>query len=51
MSESQVIKTYLEILTTLPFGVSTEENFDISKAKTILDQGHYGMDDVKERIL
>ena len=38
-------------MTTLPFGISTEENFDISKARTILDEGHYGMDDVKERIL
>ena len=35
----------------MPFGVRTTENFDIKAAKVILDQGHYGMDDVKKRIL
>jgi len=41
----------LEYLTKLPYGVASEENFDIKKAKEILDEGHYGMDDVKQRIL
>lgn len=50
-SEWQVTKTYLEYLTKMPYGVYSEENFDIAMAKDILDQGHYGMDDVKQRIL
>ena len=50
-SEVQVTRTYLEYLTSLPYGISTEENFDIPLAKQTLDQTHYGMDDVKRRIL
>jgi ATP-dependent Lon protease len=46
-SEWQVTKTYLEYLTKMPYGIHSEENFDISMAKDILDKGHYGMDDVK----
>lgn len=41
----------MEYLTKMPYGVYSEENFDISMAKAILDQGHYGMEDVKQRIL
>ena len=50
-SEVQVTRTYLEYLTSLPYGISTEDNFDIPLAKQTLDQTHYGMDDVKKRIL
>jgi len=50
-SEWQVTKTYLEYLTKMPYGVYSQENFDISMAKDILDESHYGMDDVKQRIL
>lgn len=46
-SEYQTIKTYLDYLTGLPFGVRSEENYDIKQAKEKLDEGHYGMDDVK----
>jgi Lon-like ATP-dependent protease len=35
----------------MPYGISTQENFDIRLAKQILDQTHWGMDDVKKRIL
>ena len=45
------LKTYLEYLTKMPYGVHSEDNFDISMAKSILDEGHYGMDEVKQRIL
>jgi len=31
----------------MPYGIYSDENFDIKKAKEILDRGHYGMDDVK----
>jgi ATP-dependent Lon protease len=35
----------------MPYGIASHENFDIPKAKDILDEGHYGLDDVKKRIL
>ena len=35
----------------MPYGISTEENFDIHLAKKTLDETHYGMEDVKKRIL
>ena len=49
--EAQSSKTYLDYLTGLPFGVRTEENYDIKLAREKLDEGHYGLDDVKQRIL
>lgn len=50
-SEVQVTRTYLEYLTKMPYGVQSEENFDLKFAKTELDSGHYGLDEVKQRIL
>mmetsp|Transcript_15543 Transcript_15543/g.15508 ORF Transcript_15543/g.15508 Transcript_15543/m.15508 type:complete len:777 (+) Transcript_15543:188-2518(+) len=50
-SEFHVIRTYLDWLTCLPYGVQTEETIDLKRAKEILDRDHYGMKDVKERIL
>ena len=44
-------KTYLEYLTRMPYGVRSEENFDLAMAKEALDEGHYGLDEVKQRIL
>lgn len=49
--EAGVIRTYLDAVTDLPWGVTTEENFDIAKAEEILDRDHYGLEKVKERIL
>ena len=49
--EAQNIKTYLDYLTSLPFGVRSDENFDIKLAREVLEEGHYGLDDVKQRIL
>ncbi|XP_003373231.1 putative ATP-dependent protease La [Trichinella spiralis] len=49
-SEFNVSRNYLDWLTKMPWGRQTEENFDLSRAKTVLDNDHYGMDDVKERI-
>ena len=49
--ESNVIRNYLDMLTSLPYGISTQENLDISEAKKILNETHYGMEDVKQRIL
>lgn len=50
-SEVQVTRTYLEYLTKMPYGISAPENFDIKLAQETLDQSHYGMEDVKKRIL
>ena len=50
-SEFNVTRNYLDWLTGLPWGVTTEEVFDIDHARKTLDEDHYGMDDVKERIL
>lgn len=50
-SEFNVCRTYLEWLTQLPWGACTEENKDIAKAEKILNEDHYGLEDVKERIL
>ncbi|KAG6613966.1 ATP-dependent protease La [Phytophthora cinnamomi] len=50
-SEFNVTRNYLDWLTQLPWGKATEENFDLAKAKQILDEDHYGLKDIKERIL
>ncbi|KAL9188569.1 hypothetical protein ACHAXT_006947 [Thalassiosira profunda] len=50
-SEFNVTRSYLDWLTGIPWGVTTEENFDISDARRVLDRDHYGMDEVKETIL
>lgn len=49
--EYNVTHTYLDWLTLLPWGVHTEDSFDIEKGRQTLDKDHYGLDDVKERIL
>lgn len=50
-AEYGVIRSYIEWLSTLPWSNSTEDNLDIVNARKVLDQDHYGLDDVKERIL
>ncbi len=50
-AEYGVIRTYLDSLVTLPWSQGTNDNLDISHARKILDQDHYGLQDVKERIL
>lgn len=50
-SEFHVIRTYLDWLTCLPYGVTTAESLDLEKARAILDRDHYGMQDVKDRII
>ncbi|KAL7552257.1 hypothetical protein ACHAWF_015528 [Thalassiosira exigua] len=50
-SEFNVTRSYLDWLTGIPWGVTTEECFDISDARKVLDRDHYGMDEVKETIL
>ena len=50
-AEYGVIRTYLDWLVTLPWSKITEDNLDIPHARTILNADHYGLEDVKERIL
>ncbi|PAA78514.1 hypothetical protein BOX15_Mlig018166g1, partial [Macrostomum lignano] len=50
-SEFNVTRNYLDWLTSLPWGVFSEENLDLARAREILEQDHYGMQDVKSRIL
>ncbi len=49
--EFNVTRNYLEWLTCLPWGISTSDSYDMSNAEKILDEDHYGLKDVKERIL
>jgi len=49
--ESQVIRTYLETIAELPWGTRTEESLDVQQAAKILDEDHYGLEDVKDRVL
>ncbi|MCK5516673.1 MAG: LON peptidase substrate-binding domain-containing protein, partial [Desulfobulbaceae bacterium] len=49
--EFNVTRTYLDWLTVLPWGIYTKDNYNIKKAAKILDDDHYGLADVKERIL
>lgn len=49
--EAAVVRTYLDWVTDLPWSIKTEENYDISGAEAILEQDHYGLKKVKERIL
>ncbi|KAI3866791.1 hypothetical protein MKX03_008899 [Papaver bracteatum] len=50
-SEFNVTRNYLDWLTALPWGNYSDENFNVNHANTILDEDHYGLSDVKERIL
>lgn len=46
-----VIRTYLEYVLELPWRKSSEDKLDLNEARRILDEDHYGLEDVKERIL
>jgi len=50
-AEYGVIRTYLEWLVSLPWSVGTKDDLDILRARKVLDHDHYGLQDVKERIL
>lgn len=49
--ESAIIKAYLDFVVSLPWNNVSEDNKDINSAKKILDEDHYGLDKVKDRIL
>ncbi|HTK36888.1 MAG TPA: endopeptidase La, partial [Pyrinomonadaceae bacterium] len=46
-----VIRTYLEYILELPWRKSSEEKLDLNEARKILDEDHYGLEEIKERIL
>ncbi|UQC89436.1 ATP-dependent protease La [Colletotrichum lupini] len=50
-SEFNVTRNYLDWLTQIPWGQRSAENFGIQNAMTVLDEDHYGLKDVKDRIL
>jgi ATP-dependent Lon protease len=49
--EYSVVRTYLDWLTDLPWATSTDDRLDVAAASAILDEDHFGLDKVKERIL
>ena len=50
-AEFNVTRTYLNWITDLPWGIFSKDNNDLGNARKILDEQHYGLDDVKQRIL
>lgn len=50
-AEYGVIRTYLDWLVSLPWSTITPDNLDIANARKVLEEDHYGLEDVKERIL
>ena len=49
--EYSVIRTYLDWLTQLPWSISTSDQIDIAHARTILDEDHYDLEKIKDRIV
>lgn len=50
-AEYGVIRTYLDWITSMPWDKRTEDNLEVANARTVLNQDHYGLNDIKERIL
>ncbi len=51
MAESQIIKNYLDLLVDLPWKKASKDNYDLKKVMEKLDEQHYGLEVVKERII
>src|SRR5215213_7822932 len=49
--EAQVIRTYLEWVAELPWNTRSDDNLDLTRAQVVLDEDHYGLPDVKDRVL
>jgi ATP-dependent Lon protease len=49
--EAQVIRTYLEWIAELPWNSRSDDNLDLTRAEVVLDEDHYGLPDVKDRVL
>lgn len=50
-SEFNVTRNYLDWLTSIPWGRQSDENLDLARAQSVLEEDHYGMEDVKKRVL
>jgi ATP-dependent Lon protease len=50
-AEYGVIRTYLDWMISLPWMISTDDNLDIGHARQVLNEDHYGLEDIKDRIL
>src|SRR6266568_1968063 len=50
-AETATLRNYIDWMVSLPWSKSTKDNLDLKKAQTILDQDHYGLEKVKERII
>src|SRR5262249_5239016 len=50
-AESATLRNYLDVMVNLPWSKSSEENLDLKRAQQILDEDHYGLEKVKERIV
>ena len=50
-SEANVVRNYIDWLLSMPWSIKTEDNFNLEKAEKILDARHYGLEEVKERIV
>ncbi len=49
--EYETVSRYVDVTTSIPWGEYTEDNLDLKKAKEVLDSHHYGLEEVKERVL
>ena len=50
-ADYQLARSYLELVAELPWSGQTEDQLDLAHAKSVLDEDHYGLEDIKERIL
>ena len=50
-AEATVVRNYIDWILTLPWGEHTEDNWDLDRADEVLKEDHYGLEDVRERIL
>jgi ATP-dependent Lon protease len=50
-AEASIVRTFLEVMTELPWSKISEDRLDISRAREILDEDHYGLEKVKDRII
>lgn len=51
LPEFDTISRYIDWITTLPWNLRTQDNLDLENAKKILDKNHYGLSDIKDRVL